>query len=226
MTFHALITNFLEIIAAFSGFYFLRKNKDSKMRYFVYFLVFTISVEALASYTHLYDKVGFLKVLEETKFRSNFWLFNIYIIISLLFYIKFYKRILKYSSHKKILKSLFIISLFVIPICTYIERDGFFNTNLSYNFIWTTFSVFICVSLYFYELLMSDNLLSFHRSTLFYISIGLLLWWLVFPPVAFYFPYYKETHPEMVNLKGTILILTNVYLYGCYTIGFLWGKEK
>jgi len=226
MTFHALLTNSFEIIAAFSGFYFLRKNKNSKIRYFVYFLVFNIFIEALATYTNLYDKLELLKVLKETRFRSNFWLFNIFVVISLFFYISFYRCVLEYKSHKKILKLLIIISLFIIPICTYVQREEFFSNNLSFNFIWTSFAVFICVSLYFYELLMSNDLLRFHKSVLFYISIGLLLWWLVFPPVAFYFPYYKETHPEMVSLKGTILILSNVYLYGCFTIGFLWGKEK
>ena len=226
MKYHAIVTNAVEIIAAFSGFYYLSKNRNSKIRYFVYFLVFTILVEALGSYTHLYDKIEILSTLKGTRFEQNYWLFNIFIVVSLIFYILFYRLVLTRHFHKKVLLYLLFTSLLVIPILTFIQREEFFSNNLSYNFIWTSLSVFICVCLYFYELLMSNKVLKFYKSTLFYISIGLFLWWLVFPPVVFYFPFYNEDNKEMISMKGIILITTNIYLYSCLTIGFLWGKHQ
>jgi hypothetical protein len=219
------LVNILELIAAFSGFYYLKKNKNSKLRYFVYFLVITVCVDALGWYTSFLDKFEFLKRLKETRFETNFWLFNTFIIGSLFFYISFYKNILSIKNNTKLLKTLLIISVLVVFFNIYVAGSSYFETNLKYNFIWTTFCVFICVSLYFYELLISDKILVFYKSSLFYISIGLLLWWLVFPPMIFYMPYYKKIYPEVVRLREIILLVLNIYLYSCYIIGFLWGKE-
>ncbi len=220
------VTHILEFIAAFSGFYYLTKNKNSKLRYFVYYLVLTVCLDALGTYTSLYNTFDFLKPIQDTIFRENFWLYNIYVIGSLFFYIIFYKRILKNKRLKKVLSILLVISIFIV--CFNLFKGGikFFETNLKYNFIWTTFSVFVCVALYFYEVLISDDILIFYKSSLFYISIGLLLWWLVLPPMIFYMPYYKEIYPEVVQVRGVIMLVLNIYLYGCYIIGFLWGKEQ
>lgn len=212
----------LELIAAFSGFYYLEKNNNSKLRYFVYFLVITVFVDALGSYTSF----EFLRPEKDSLFYQNYWLFNIYITGSLFFYISFYRNILTTKKLKKALMYLMVISFFVVIYNIYKGGDIFFKTNLKYNFIWTTFSVFICVSFYFYELLISDKVLNFYKSSLFYISIGLMIWWLVFPPMIFYMPYYKTIYPEVVQVRGIILLVLNIYLYGCYIIGFLWGKEN
>lgn len=220
------ITNIFELIAAFAGFYYLSKNRTSKLRSFVYFLVITVFVDAIGSYAILYNTIGFLKPIETTIFKENLWLYNTFVIGSLFFYIHFYKTILKSKRNKKILNILLLVSVLIVTFNIYRSGLLYFTGNLKYNFTWTTFSVFICTTLFFFELLMSDRFLLFYKSPIFYISIGLLFWWLIFPPLIFYMPYYKEIYPEMVNLRETILILTNIFLYGCYTIGFVWGKEQ
>lgn len=219
------IVNILELLAAFSGFYFLMKNKDSKLRPFVYFLVITVCVDALGSYASLYENFEFLKPIQATQFKENFWLYNTYIIGSLFFFIVFYIGILQIERHKKILKILIVLSILVVSFNIFESGEIYFKMYLKYNFIWTTFCVFLAVSFYFYEVLMSDKVLVFYKSSLFYISVGLLLWWLVLPPFIFYMPYYKEIYPQVVNFRGVIILSINIYLYSCYIIGFLWGKE-
>lgn len=221
----AIITSSLELIAAFSGFYFLLKNRNSKLRPFVYFLVITVCVDALGSYTSFIDRIEFLKFLKGTRFETNSWLFNLYVIGSMFFFIIFYRQFIKNKKLKRVLTLLIIASILVVSFNFYLEKSLFYVNILKYNFIWTTFSVFICVSIYFYELLLSDNILIFYKSTLFYISIGILLWWLIYPPMIFYMPYYREIYPNVISIRSTIIIFANVYMYGCFIIGFLWGKE-
>lgn len=217
-----LTHNFLELIAAFSGFYYLSRNKTSKLRHFVYFLVLTVCVDALGLYT-LFESI---RPPKDSIWHMNSWLYNSFIMGSLFFYLSFYKSILTHQKFKKILSLLILISVVIVIVNVFNAGSNFFKTNITYNFIWTTFSVFICVSFYFYELLLSDRILVFYKSSLFYISIGLLIWWLILPPLEFYMPYYKKIYPEVVGMKKMIILLTNIYLYSCYTIGFLWGKEK
>jgi hypothetical protein len=137
----SFFVNILELVAAFSGFYYLKKNNDSKLRYFVYFLVVTVCVDALGSYTNF----KFSRPTRDSLFYENFWLFNAFVIGSLFFYISFYRYILENPKLKKALTVLLIISFLVIIFNTFNAGAMFFRTNLKYNFIWTTFSVFLCV---------------------------------------------------------------------------------
>ncbi len=219
------LTNIFELLAAFAGFYYLSKNKNSRLRSFVYFLVITVLVDALGTYANLYNTLDFLKPIENTIFKENFWLYNTFQIGSLFFYMIFYRSLIVSDNYKKLINLLIILSVFVIAYNIYVNGLSYFTMNIKYNFIWTTFCVFMCIALYFYELLMSDEILLFFRSTLFYISIGLLLWWLIFPPFIFYMQYYKTIYPEMMRFRDVILICTNLYLYGCFIIGFLWARE-
>lgn len=220
-----LITSF-ELLAAFSGFYHLSKKNESRLRPLVYFLVITVFVEAVGSYRNFYGKLDFVDALIGTKFENNLWLYNGYVIVSLFFFLSFYRSILSNLRNKKLLKILLLTSILVIGLDLYYSGSKYFETNLGYSFIWTTFCVFICVALYFYEVLMSDKVLNFYNSSLFYISIGLLIWWLVLPPMIVYMPYYIEINPDVVRIRTLIFLFSNIILYSCYVIGFLWGKEE
>lgn len=224
MKYHTLITYLLEIIAAISGFYYLKKNKGSKLRPLVYFLVFTICVEALATYTYFYHLFEILKPIKNTVFKSNFWLYNFYMMACLFFFIRFYSTFLSKTISIRILKLLTGLSMVVVLY--YIIEHGIFFYHEKVLVLWNSFAVFLCVALYFYEVLISDKILVFYRLPLFYISCGLLIWWLILPPMLLYMPYYKLIYPEVINIRAFIIIGANVIMYGCFTVGFLWGKEQ
>ncbi|WP_369995412.1 hypothetical protein [Winogradskyella sp.] len=226
MKYEGFIITLFELLAAFAGFYHLSKNKNSRLRPLVYFLVITVFVEAIGSYRNFYGKLEFLDILIGTKFEFNAWLYNAYLILSLFFYQKFYLSIVENDRNKKIIKTLIILSVFVVGFDLYISGASYFKRNLEISFIWTTFTVFVCVVIYFYEVLLSDKVLKFYNSALFYISIGLLIWWLVLPPMIVYMPLYKTTNPGLVNMRTYIFVASNIILYGCYTFGFLWSKEE
>ncbi|WP_299122558.1 hypothetical protein [uncultured Winogradskyella sp.] len=220
------IITFFELLAAFAGFFHLSKKSKSRLRPFVYFLVITVFVEAVGSYRNFYGKIDFLDNLIGTKFEYNAWLYNAFLIFSLFFYLKFYLSIVSISMNKLILKSLIFISFLIVGLDLYVSGTDYFVYNLEYSFIWTTFVVFVCVALYFYEILISDKVLKFYNSSLFYISIGLLIWWLVLPPMIVYMPLYKNVNPGLVTLRTYIFLISNIILYSGFIIGFLWSKEE
>jgi hypothetical protein len=220
-----IITAF-ELLAAFAGFYHLSKNNTSRLRPLVYFLVITVFVEAIGSYRNFYGKLDFLDYLIGTRFESNSWLYNAFLIVSLFFYLLFYHAIVSSDKSKKILIGLIFISIIVVGIDLYYSGYQYFERNLEYTFIWTTFAIFICVVSYFYEILMSDKVLKFYHSALFYISIGLIIWWLVLPPMIVYMPLYKRVNPDLVRIRTYIYVISNVILYSSFIIGFLWAKEE
>jgi hypothetical protein len=220
------IITFFELLAAFAGFYYLSKKSDSRLRPLVYFLVITVFVEAVGSYRNFYGKIDFIDKLIGTKFEYNGWLYNAFLIFSLFFYLNFYLSIVSGLKSRLILKCLIFASILIVGTDLYVSGLDYFKYHLEYTFIWTTFVVFVCVALYFYELLLSDNILRFYNSALFYISVGLLVWWLILPPMIVYMPFYKVNNPELVTMRTYIFIISNIILYSGYVIGFLWGKEE
>jgi hypothetical protein len=40
-----------------------------------------------------------------------------------------------------------------------------------------------------------------------------------------YMPYYIEINPSVVRIRTLVFLFSNIILYSCYVIGFLWGKE-
>lgn len=220
------IITFFELLAAFAGFYHLSKKSNSRLRPLVYFLVVTVFVEAVGSYRNFYGKIDFLDKLIGTKFEYNGWLYNAFLICSLFFYLKFYLSIVTNQINKKALQVLILISIIVVGIDLYNSGIDYFKYNLEFSFIWTTFVVFVCVALYFYEILISDKVLKFYNSALFYISIGLLIWWLILPPMIVYMPLYKTSNPGLVNMRTLIFLISNVILYSGFVFGFVWCKEE
>ena len=129
-----LITSF-ELLAAFSGFYHLSKKNESRLRPLVYFLVITVFVEAVGSYRNFYGKLDFVDALIGTKFENNLWLYNGYVIVSLFFFLSFYRSILSNLKNKKILKILLLTSILVTGLDLYYSGSKYFETNLGYSFI-------------------------------------------------------------------------------------------
>lgn len=208
-----------------SGLMFLFKSKRSGLRSFVWFIVFTVLFELVQLYTYVLDDWAFLKFLKDTKFARNFWLSNLYIMISLIFYISFFRYRLKLSQHKQFLKYWLWLSLVAVILSLSFLNQPFFASLNNGIFFWTSASVFLCCSLYFYELLSSDKVLEFYRIPMFYISAGLFVWWLVFPPLAVYYPFYLETHPSLVSLHQNTLLILNIFLYSMYTLAFAYATK-
>lgn len=217
-----LFTLILECIALVSGFFCLYKNRRSELRPLVFFLLFTISVELIGSYTRFIDDWAFLYFLKETPFERNFWLYNCFIIVSLFFYIRFYRNRLRFLKFKRFLNYLTIVS---IPFTIMIFTNEYFLTYVKAIVLWTSLTVFICTSLYFYELMQSSSILVFYKLPMFYVSLGLFMWWLILPPIALYMPYYSKIYPEFVAFRGYSLFILNVILYSIYTIAFVLDSK-
>jgi hypothetical protein len=83
-----------------------------------------------------------------------------------------------------------------------------------------------CIILYFIEILGSTGILYIREDLLFWISVGLLLFYVGYIPIKLtrYF-FAIENVDVYMNLRRVHLLLILI-MYGCFITGFLWMKRR
>ncbi|WP_289046115.1 hypothetical protein [uncultured Olleya sp.] len=222
-----LITHILEATTAVIGLFCLKKFKDTAVVFFIKILVFLFFVDFLGSYTLYLDNFEFFKPIKGTKFAYNTWWFTLFfdvLAVSFLtfFYIKLFKNILL----KKIIK-IILLSFWIYCFAKVIyDFDSLFYTSDPVIYIFGAILIIGCTSIYFIQLLQNEDLLKFSTSPYFYISISLFLWWLIVTPLVFYDKYYILEDKSFINLKRSIYVFSNLFMYSIFAFGLLVSRRE
>lgn len=199
-----LIVIFITFVIGVLNF---KKFRASTLKYFVFFIGYVLISEIIA------NSLSVQKI-------STVVVNNSYFVGSNLFYLFFYSRILTKLKYKKlayIFAGVFVLSVFMNTIFF----QTFINAIQTYSLILGMLFVSILIILFFSEIMNSDKILVLKKLTIFWISIGVLLFNLGIIPVL--------VVGELIQWSGIfdyILLLLNVLMYGCFIIGFLITKKK
>ena len=226
MDYYFFLTYVFEISAFLLGLYYYKNNKSKEIKYLIWFLGFTVIVEIIGSYTFLLDEIAFLSRLKGTGFERNFWMYNIYMIGSILFYTSFFKWFLKSNKAVKILNWLSVF--YAIGSVLYLfVKGGFFEGYSLFTLLVGTLLVLLSIFLYYYEIIKGDNILEIKNSLPFYVSLGALFFHVCSTPVLIYSIYFRQSfNPEFVNVFRIVLYGSNFILYSSYIIGFIVCHKK
>ena len=211
-----------ELIAAIFGTIYFSKYKNTALKFFLYLLWYITLTEFLSWYSMKYG-INELLFINEKGVRYNWWMYNLlrFITFNCLFFI--YYRYLKTKIYKRWIR----IFMFIYIITSVI------NWSFLQSFIWNNSeipriigSIFLIITILFYfiELLKSEKIIVFHRLLLFWISVGLLL-------------FYSGTIPFYLKLSGYALIpgihelflivyILAIIMYLTFTFGFIWSKKE
>lgn len=127
---------------------------------------------------------------------------------------------LKSSRMRRIL--IFLGGFFLLSEIINLIYSGVFFVNIStYGSITGTLILVLCILAYYYEMLKSSSILYFYRDVAFYISIGVLIRYLVVPPLYIYNKYFSLSSPEFVEIHSIIMSIANLFMYGMFIIGFI-----
>ncbi len=224
-----IIVNLFEVLAALVGTLYFKQLKyrvEELTRYFIWFLWLTVFVELVFGWTPWFIKnLDSLTYLEESFLSNNHWAYNIYFIVSFLFYVFYFKNNIKSKKMNLILNWLMVI-YFIASISSLIFTNVYFIGTSHVTYILGSILIFLSVMLYFYETLQSDKILSFHKFFPFYVAIGSMVFHLVVTPLFIYIEYYKIENPEFVQIRRLILYSANIFMYTCYTVGFIVCSKR
>ncbi len=223
--FTAIFIHILEWLAFFTGIFYYKKSKSRPAFYLVCFLGITVFVETLGLYT-IFVYNGFLEGLQGTLLEKNFWLYNIYSIVSYLFYISFFKWFLVSPRAVRVMNLLTAIFV-IVSLADNLFSGGYFYGFMPITHIVGTLFVFMSIAFYYLQLLQGNQILEIRKSIPFYVSVGALIFHLCSTPLFIYSSYFKNSiDPGFVSLYIPIIFIVNLILYSIYIIGFLICSHK
>lgn len=202
-------------MACFAGYIFWNKVKASVFRYFPLYLTFILLSEFAG------------RLFKELEWNEmNKLLYN-YLVIPAEFI--FFFRLFYMDFKDKRYKWLPVFSTLIYMFSWFI--DMFYLSTKKfwfYSFSYTTGNLLLLILIFsfFVQLINSDAILKFKENMLFWISAGLLLFFLGT------FPYYgllNTLNIRYTNLcisYGYIVVTLNCLMYLMFTFSFIWGKPN
>jgi len=218
-----------EFIAALSGSYYLYKtpNASKEIKYFAWFLwyVFLLDLSGLYALWAFFDDYKAFPFLKDSLFKRNVWLHNWNHLISNSFYSFIFITLLKRILYKRILKIALIIYIILGILKLSSSNQLFLTYDMSIIFAGVLLLI-TSISVYYFELLISDRILEFKKNIFFYISIGLLFWHLCVPPIHVYSAYFSVENLAFIKTQAFILRYCNIFMYSMFTFGFIYCAKR
>jgi len=213
----------LEVIAFLLSIYFYRADRKRIYWIIVLFLGFIVLFENAGKYTFYLNHFPFLKA---TPFEKNYWLFNIQLIVSMVFYSSFF--ILQVESFKLRKAFFFVIILFFFSAFFFLFlNNNFFKGFSPFTLIVGSGMVLLSILFYYYDLLKSQSILYIQKSLPFYISVGAFVFHLCTTPLFIYSIYFREhINPGFTKLYISVIYFCNIVLYISYIVGFSVCRPK
>lgn len=211
-----------ELIAAITGTVFFYKYKNTSLRYFLYLLWYITLTEFAAWFSFKYA-IKALIFFDKNGVGFNWWMYNLlrFITFNTLFFV--YYKYLKTSSYKKWIKIFSIVYIIVsIVNWSFIQNFAFSNSELP-RIIGSVFLI-ISVLFYFVELLRSDKIVIFHKLILFWISVGLLLFYT--GTIPFFLKINDYALISGIHRLFLIVYILAIIMYLTFTFGFIWSRKE
>ena len=219
----------LEIIAAIVATLTYKTYRDTPCRYFLWYLWFVVLVETmgwlpLMNY-HQPDSwiiKAFSLVFSEEMIARNFWLMNLYDIVTYNFYLFFFYKLVRRRAYRKWIL-FFVLMLLAVMLYNLFYKTADFNKVFLVNYVITGSSiVFVASIMYFLTLLKNDAVDNLFASLPFWIILGTLVFQLGCTPIFIFSNELNFTG----NTYNIILMVCNAILYGCMIIGFVTHALK
>jgi len=228
---YALPVLILELLAALAGCYYLKKikNKTLVAKAIVAFIWFTFFVEIIGMYAPIayFTNYECFSFLENTPFARNNWMYNLYSIITYVFFLFYFRLFLKNRMIKRGLVYLAVIFV-LTSIINLAVTDVYFKAESKYINLVGTFILFFCIILFFFELLRSNLILNLKRFLPIYIAIGVLVFYLCVTPLSIFSEYFRTStgNKLFVELQVRLLLYSNIFMYSFFIIGFIICSKK
>lgn len=169
-------------------------------------------------------------------FQESFWRFNLfslgkefrisyYVLLGVPFQYIFLYWLYAFKSLKN--KKLFIFSIlvYILTLCFslyYKNIDEVYSLSLNIG----TFLLIILLILEFVQQIKSDNILRFKENKMFYINIGLILFYIGNYPFHILGPELYTNYLNLWNIYYVYFLISNCLMYLLFSASFIWGKTQ
>lgn len=208
--FHSILKNLIlvcEFFAALIGIFFFFKLDKSFWKWFSIYLIIIFCQEFFWTYSSIFKSyriVYFVFVGIPFQYIFLFWLFAC----------KSFKN-----------KNLFIyLSLFfcatIIGFSIFENIEEVYSISLNIG----TIVLIILIIKEFIKQIKSDAILNFSTNKMFYINMGLILFYIGNYPFHIFGPELYKNHLEVWNIYYSYFLISNCIMYLLFSVSFIWGK--
>ncbi len=199
----------IEIIAAGVALISFSNYKHTPLKYFPILLVYTVVNEFIGG-------IGIFKT-------NNVVIYNIYNIIFFLFFLWVFWHFIANKRFKKWILGaviIFMLTCIINPIF-----QNFIRESQLFTYLIGACTLLFCIILYYIEILSTSQVLIINQELLFWISVGLLLFYVGYIPIKLTRVFFEFHNNMYINLRIVHRLLI-IILNGCFITGFLWMKKK
>lgn len=213
-----LVRNILEYIfylsegfAALTALYFIKSVKEKTWKFFTAYLVIIFVLD-------LFGRFGY--VLFEF---SKMYYYN-YLVIPLQFIFFFWLYTVRFSNGKLYFYSLtFLYLVSFLPSELYFSKSTIIN---SFNYTFGCFLLLVLIVSEYYRQLYADDILYFRKNRMFYINLGVTLFYIgTLPFYTFYKILYSE-YPSLWLTYCSYAQISDILMYLLFSASFIWGKQN
>lgn len=185
--------------------------KNTPLKYLPIILLFTITTE----YVGYFTKYDYLEI--------NYLVFNIYYLTHFSFFFYVFMAMIDDVRFKKYIKSVTVI--FWLFFLSEIVFTGIFEASFAKTYIAGAGILVFCIILYYINILQSSLVLVVKNDLLFWISVGLFLFYIGYIPIKIIKTwFYKPDSFFEFLLLIQFSLITIMYLF--FLTGFLWMKKR
>lgn len=208
--------NALELLACITGCIYWKKIRHSYWKWFPVYLGVIVAIELSAKYIR--------EVLNNVNLNSRIYLFLGIPLQFLFFFWLFWKyyRNSKAGRWPLAAAGLYIVCWITDIIAYSKEQVRFF----SFSYTAGNILLLILIITFFVRLVQTDEVLAFKSNMMFWVCLGLLLFYLGT------FPFYglrntlRVNYPALFNVYWYIQFGLNYCMYISFILGFIWSRPK
>lgn len=210
---------FFEGVAAIIALLYYKSVNKQYWKYFAYYLVIIFLCEVLGKWG-----VNWITFSDPALEKIKKAIYYNYFVIPLqfiFFYWLYGAKSLKNNRIFWIFSLLYVLSF--IPSELYFKESKIVS---SFNYTFGCLLLMIMVILEYYKQINSEDIISFHKNRMFYINLGVTLFYIgTLPFFTFYELLYKES-PEIWSIYYSYYQISLLLMYLLFSISFIWGKQS
>lgn len=199
-----------EGIAAVISVLYYNRIKNQYWKYFVFYLIFIFISEAIGKWgDHFID--------------YNKQAFYNYFVIPLQFIFFYWLYAAKSFEKPKL-----FYTLSAIYLLSFIPSEFIFTPDkvmFSLNYTLGCLILMILVVMEYYKQINSSNILDFDKNRMFYINLGVTLFYIGTLPFWTFFAFIR-TYREIYNIYFAYFLVSAIIMYSLFSISFIWGKQN
>lgn len=208
-----VILRIVQLVSCLTAFALWKKLKDSIFSFFPFYLSFIVLMELLGRYL----KTQNMKV-------ANQALYN-YVVIPVEF-ITFFILFFRASQKHRWVPLACIIVYLVCWLLEYIYLDTTRFWFYSFSYVTGNLLLLVLIFRFFFRLVFTNAILTFRENMLFWVSTGLLLFYLgTFPYFGLLNTLWRN-YPGLCESYRYVVVMLNILMYLMFTFSFIWGRPN